>query len=142
VLNDLNIPPDFTYVKQQPNTKLLYVHRRLSNGDIYWVNNRNDRTEDVEATFRVTGKVPQIWHPETGRTEPASFTIANGVTKVNLNLTPNDAVFVVFQTPATKTSLRLPAKTEKEVTIVEGPWMVSFQPGLGAPANATFDKLA
>jgi hypothetical protein len=141
VLSALNLQPDFQYIKSQANTKLLYIHRKLSGGDIYWVNNRNDRNETLEAMFRVTGKVPQIWHPETGKIEPASYSIADGVTRVSLSLTPSDAIFVVFQTPATKTSLTLPAKTETAMATVEGPWTVSFQPNRGAPASVTFDKL-
>ncbi|MBD0276996.1 MAG: glycoside hydrolase, partial [Flavisolibacter sp.] len=50
-------------------------------------------------------------------------------------------VFVVFQLPATKTSLTLPAKTETEIATVEGSWNVTFQPNRGAPASVTFDKL-
>ena len=142
VFRELNIQPDFSYTKPEADTKLMYVHRKLSDGDIYWVNNRNNRNERVEATFRVAGKVPQIWHPETGKTEPASYSISGGVTKVNLDLTPNDAVFVVFETPATKQSLTLPAKSEKEILAVEGSWNVAFQPNRGAPTSATFVKLA
>lgn len=141
VLNDLNIQPDFTYNKSQANSKLLYVHRKLNSGDIYWVNNRNNQNETIEATFRVSGKQPQIWHPESGKTEPASYSITNGRTTVSLNLTPNDAVFVVFQAPAKKMAVTLPARTEKEITTVEGSWNLTFQPDRGAPANAVFDKL-
>ena len=141
VLAALNITPDFTYNKSQENTKLLYVHRKLSDGDLYWVNNRNNNTEHLQATFRVTGRVPEIWHPETGKTEPASYSIANGVTKVQLNLQPNDAVFVVFKLPATKTSVTIPATTEKELVTVNGSWDVAFQSNRGAPANSVFDKL-
>ena len=141
VLNAMNVAPDFTYSKPQANTKLLYVHRKLSDRDIYWVDNRNDRVENLEATFRVAGKVPEIWHAETGKTEAASYRIANGVTKVDLHLQPNDAVFVVFKTNATKTSVTLPATEEKELMTVDGSWKVSFQKDRGAPAEATFDKL-
>jgi hypothetical protein len=141
-LSSLNIQPDFTYSKPQQSTKLLYVHRKLTDGDLYWVNSRNDTTQLVKATFRISGKVPQIWHPETGKTEDASYTITNGMTNVDLALTPNDAVFVVFQSPATKTSLTLTSSTEKEIVTLGGPWNVAFQPRRGAPASATFDKLA
>jgi hypothetical protein len=141
VLNAMNIAPDFVYTKPQDDTKLLYVHRRLSGGDIYWINNRNNRVEDVEASFRIEGKVPVIWHAETGKTETVSYSIINGVTKVNLHLTPNDAVFVVFKDKATQTSFTLPATTEKQLMTIEGKWNVSFQKNRGAPASATFDKL-
>src|SRR6185295_10422094 len=43
VLNAMNIVPDFIYDKSQNDTKLLFVHRALANGEIYWVNNRNGR---------------------------------------------------------------------------------------------------
>lgn len=142
VLSSLKIEPDFTYTKPQQSTHLLYVHRKLPNADLYWVNSRNDTAQQLEATFRISGKKPEIWHPETGRVEEASYTIANGMTKVDLALTPNDAVFVVFQGTAAKTSVALPAQAEKEVVSVEGPWKISFQPNRGAPATATFDRLA
>ncbi len=141
VLPALNIQPDFTYTKPQQSTKLLYVHRKLADGDLYWVNSRNDSAQQVEATFRMTGKMPQLWHPETGKTEDVSYTIANGTTKVTLPLQPNDAVFVVFKEPATKTSVTLPPTTEKDIATVEGPWNITFQPNRGAPASATFNQV-
>jgi len=140
VLTTLNIPPDLEYPKPVTGD-WLYVHRKLSNGDLYWVNNRSDRNKTVDAVFRVSGILPQIWHPETGKREPASYKIENGRTRVTLNLTPNDAVFVVFRSPAIKNEITLPAKTEKELTTINGPWKVLFQPNRGALASATFDTL-
>ncbi|MDO9581452.1 MAG: glycosyl hydrolase, partial [Bacteroidales bacterium] len=66
VLNSLKGLPDFEYTKPKNNTELLFVHRKLDDIDIYWVNNRNNNVENLEATFRVTGKAAEIWHPETG----------------------------------------------------------------------------
>lgn len=142
VLNKLSVPADFTYTKPQNDTRLLYVHRKLTDGDLYWVNNRRDRVEDIEATFRVTGKLPVIWHPENATTEPASYVIENGITKVNLHLQPNDAVFVMFTQKALKTAVTLPVPEEKKMMELDGSWTVSFQKDRGAPASATFDKLA
>jgi len=141
VLNAMNINPDFAYTKSKADTKLLYVHRKTNDRDIYWVDSRNNNAQDVEATFRIAGKLPEIWHAETGKTEAASYSIENGVTKVALHLQPNDAVFVVFKNKATQTSVTLPATEEKQLTVVDGSWNVDFQKDRGAPANATFDKL-
>ena len=66
VLKHLAVPPDFEHTKPQADTALLAVHRALADGDLYFVNNRNDRDEDVEATFRVTGKEAELWHADTG----------------------------------------------------------------------------
>jgi hypothetical protein len=141
VLNAMNVSADFTYTKPNSDTKLLYVHRKTIDWDIYWVSSRNNNAQDVEATFRVTGKVPELWLAETGKTEPVSYTISGGVTKVNLHLEPNDAVFVVFKNNATKTAVELPAVKVNELATVNGSWNVSFQKDRGAPATATFDKL-
>jgi hypothetical protein len=106
------------------------------------VDNRKDRNEQVEATFRVTGKEPELWHPETGKTEPVSFKIADGRTTVPLKLEPWGTVFVVFRKPTSATSHTLPQVTETELANVNGEWKVSFQPERGAPASITVDKLA
>jgi len=138
----LNIQPDFEYVKPQPDTLLMFVHRKVSDGEIYWVNNRHDREENVDATFRVTGKAPELWHADTGVIEPVSYRIVNGRTVVPLRLNGNDAVFVVFRKPATAQSLTVPDKTETQLATVEGSWTVAFQPDRGAPAQVMFDDLA
>ncbi|MFS8081978.1 MAG: glycosyl hydrolase [Ginsengibacter sp.] len=141
VLNQLHILPDVAYTKPLADTKLMYVHRKLSDCDIYWVDNRNDRMEDLEATFRIAGKVPELWFAETGKTEPLSYQIADGVTKVKLHMEPNDALFIVFKDKAVKKSVELPAVKVKELAAIDGSWNVSFQKDRGAPASATFDQL-
>jgi hypothetical protein len=138
----LKIAPDYEYTKPQNNSELLFVHRQLPDQEIYWVNNRKDAPQQVEATFRVAGKAVEIWHPETGKTEPASYAVVDGHTKVTLNLTPNDAVFVVFRGNAANPSVTLPATKETEMAILENNWKINFQPERGAPAQITMEKLA
>ena len=70
-----------------------------------------------------------------------SYNIADGRTTVPLHLEPWGAVFVVFRKPAKVTSLALPKVAETELATVEGAWELSFQPGRGAPAFITMDKL-
>jgi hypothetical protein len=142
VLKSLELPPDFGYAKPQDNTNLLFVHRKLENIDFYWVNNRNNRFEDVEATFRVSGKKAEVWHPETGKIEDASYTIDGKITKVPLQLTPDDAVFVVFRDKAKDLSVTIPKLIENELASVEGPWRVTFQEERGAPGEITLDELS
>jgi hypothetical protein len=142
VFKALHVAPDFDYIRPESDARLLFVHRKLADGDLYFVDNRNDRSEAVDATFRVTGKAPELWHAETGKTEPASFRIADGRTTVPLRLEPWGAVFVVFRKAATETARTLPVTTETEVAAVNGPWKVDFQPDRGAPPSITLDKLS
>jgi hypothetical protein len=96
----------------------------------------------VDASFRVTGKTPELWHAETGKAEPVSYDIADGRTKIPMHLEPWGTVFVVFRKAATETSFKLPKTIETDLMRVEGPWTVSFQPGRGAPASIKLAKLS
>ncbi|HEY3443692.1 MAG TPA: glycosyl hydrolase [Paludibaculum sp.] len=142
VLAELRVAPDFEYTKPQPDTAVLFVHRKLADGDLYWVNNRQKRAESFEGTFRVTGKAPEIWHPDTGLVEPVSYRIADGKTIAALRMEANDAYFVVFRKASNATSRTAPSMTETQVGTLDGAWNVAFQPERGAPARITLDKLA
>ena len=141
VMRAMQVLPDFEYTKSQGDTEILFVHRKLSDGDLYYLDNRQDRNEDLEATFRITGKDAELWHADTGVMEPASFRIADGRTTVPLHLEPWGTVFVVFRKPAKIPSRTLPKIADSSVATVEGPWDLSFEADRGAPAKITLDKL-
>jgi len=142
VFKTLNIALDFDYTKPDNGQQILYVHRRLPEADIFFVDNRGDQASSVDASFRVAGKVPELWHSDTGKIEPASYKIADGRTTVPLHLDPWGTVFVVFRDAAKEPSRTLPKPSETKLATLDGPWSVAFQSGRGAPASITMDKLA
>jgi hypothetical protein len=99
----------------------------------------------VDATFRVEGKTPELWDPATGKTQPASYRIADGRTTVSLDLDPYGTTFVVFRTPAEAATRQLTEPAETAVAGLDDAlnqnWHVSFQAGRGAPESAEFDRL-
>ncbi|HEX9200513.1 MAG TPA: glycosyl hydrolase, partial [Acidobacteriaceae bacterium] len=141
-LKALNASPDFDHTTPESDTQIAFVHRKLADGDIYFLDNRNDRDETVDATFRIAGKVPELWHAETGKSEPVSYKIAGGRTTVPLHLEPWGTVFVVFRAPATSAARTLPPPVETKLTTIDGPWKLSFQEHRGAPASITLDTLS
>jgi hypothetical protein len=141
VFNALKVAPDFDFTKPESDTRLLFVHRKLQDSDLYFVDNRSDREETVDASFRVTGKAPELWYAETGTSKPVSYKIADGRTTVPLHLEPWGTVFVVFRKATSESAQTLPKVTESKVADVEGPWKVSFEPDRGAPPSTTLDKL-
>lgn len=141
VLADLQVEPDFQYTMPRPDTNLRFVHRKLADGDVFWVNNRNKRLETLEASFRVLGKDAELWHPDTGEVESAPYLIANGRTTVPLRLDPYDAVFVVFLKPAAILARAMPRESETTLGTAGGPWTVGFQAERGAPAQVTLATL-
>jgi hypothetical protein len=141
VLAAQQTPPDFEHNMPEFDTNLVWIHRRDGDRDIYFVANQKDRTEDIQASFRVQGREAELWNPDTGTTEPADYKFENGRTIVPLHLDPCGSVFVVFQRATTVTSRTLPHAVETDLETLHGPWQVSFPPNWGAPPQVRFDKL-
>lgn len=141
-LQTAKISPDFTFNKTTPTSDVLFVHRRTATADLYYVDNRSDHAESINASFRVTGKAAELWHADTGKVEPASYSIADGRTTVPLTLDPFGTVFVMFRHSTQMSTRKLPATHETAVATLDGPWDVSFEEGKGAPATAKLDHLS
>src|SRR6266581_3759895 len=141
VFSTLNVKPDFEYSKKASDSDVQFLHRKLADGDIYFVNNRSDHEEVIDATFRVAGREPELWRAETGTKEPASFKVADGCTMVPLHLEPWGSVFVVFRRTTSKTSHTIPEVTTTKVAMINGPWNIVFQSGRGAPNSITMNEL-
>jgi hypothetical protein len=125
---------------------LRYLHRRADGIDIYFVSNQTNEARTVQATFRVDGKQPEFWFPDSGHTLPVRDfqSTGDGRTSLTIPLDPVGSVFVVFSgQPAA-----LPAKPTRmqevlrELIPLTGPWEVAFQAGRGAPAALVMDVLS
>jgi hypothetical protein len=141
-LDAMHVSPDFNYTGSQSDANLKFIHRKIADGDLYFVDNRSDQAATVDASFRVTGRTPQLWYAETGKMKPVSFSMANGRTNIPLKLEPWGTVFVVFDETTTQTSWTAPAQVEKPLATVDGSWKVTFPPDWGAPASITLDSLS
>ena len=140
-LESMKIKPDFEYAMGKDSANLLFVHRKLDDIDIYWVNNRKNKVENLEAIFRINGKAPEIWHPETGLIEDASYSINEGRVTVSLKMEPNDAQFVVFRKKAKSSSLTLKQPVEKQLSVIDGAWDVTLQSKFGTTKQIVLNEL-
>ncbi|HMP05536.1 MAG TPA: glycosyl hydrolase, partial [Lacipirellulaceae bacterium] len=138
------IGPELSY-DAAGDVELDFIHRRSTEGDVYFVVNRRDRPVDVEASFRMVHRQPELWDPVTGRRGDAgAFRQEAGRTIVPLSLPAYGSVFVVLRRPIAAeargpdavNSLRL----ESAVNI-DGPWTVAFDPEWGGPPSARFEHL-
>jgi len=92
-LADMGVRPDFT-----SRATVGFIHRAVGGADIYFVANPHDYEVRAVGTFRVSGKRPELWWPDSGRIEPAAmFSEKDGLTSVPLPLGPSGSVFVVFR---------------------------------------------
>ncbi len=143
ILQSRGIGPDFRVVSGDGDPcDIDYIHRRTSDTDIYFVSNRSAGWKEARSAFRVTNRVPELWHPDTGEIEPCRFDRdADGNTRVPLHLAPHGSVFVVFQDTTDLTAPTDEGHAVEESREIAGPWQVRFPPGWGAPARKTFDRL-
>ena len=122
-------------------SEIRFRHRRMPNTEIYWLNNRSENPTSATVSFRVDGKAPELWNPQTGGTRKISYQMKDGRTIVPLEFDSWDAFFLIFRENADVKTLTLPKMEKKVVSNIEGPWKVSFQKNRGAPATAEFDSL-
>ncbi|EQD51670.1 hypothetical protein B1B_10930, partial [mine drainage metagenome] len=72
-LKELRIEPYFDYTSDHEDTRVQAVQHKLKAGDLFFVSNRKNHSAWVEASFDVSGYVPQLWNAVTGRIRPVSY---------------------------------------------------------------------
>ncbi len=139
-LAQLGIARDFEYAKPLDGD-VAWMHRSLPDGEIYFIVNHTDRPLDTMARFRVAGKEAELWRPDTGIAEPASYTMEGARTVVPLRLDPRESLFVVFRRNAASPMRVLPRPVDSTIATPAGSWDVAFPKGLGAPASIEMAQL-
>lgn len=143
----IDLKPDCEY---DPATSLVYGRRTLKDSDLYFVANQTDaELKDVAITFRVSGKVPEIWDPTTGETHDAkAWTAKDGRTTMPLSFAAQQSFFVVFakDTDATSGEPNATSNDFELTTIAEldSDWDVTFDSGeiaRGPKETVKFDAL-
>ena len=97
-------------VKPDVRTKadsLYFQHRRLGDLDIYRICNLGQSAGKVKLRFRVRGRQPLQWNPDTGEITPVSYKLKKRSTKVTLQTVPGDDTFLVFGSFAEKKKLKV-----------------------------------
>jgi hypothetical protein len=149
VLAGLDVPPDFRSEVASGTTTLRYIHRAAAGTDWYFVANSSPHALDAKCTFRVKGKRPEFWSPETGRIEPAAiYDKVDDGTRVPIRLDPCGSVFVVFRPDSTPAADRVVefSRDGKPVTAASRPVGVVVVKkaiyGVPGDANRTRDVTA
>ena len=102
VLVGLGAPADFGCREATVGEHIRYIHRADGGDGIYFVSNALPEARRFLCSFRVTGKSPELWWPDTGRTEPVSvYDERDGATFIPLALDPCGSVFVMFRSTPT-----------------------------------------
>ena len=127
VLAELGIPPDVEVIPDSLTPRLDWIHRRDGETDIYFLRNRSKRRFAGEVRFRVQGKQPEVWDPETGETADVPvFTLENSRVRLPLCLEGEGSVFVIFRRRAPRTAVRAVLKDGRQVFPTDGAAPRSF----------------
>lgn len=134
------VTPDVSFGAGDPN--ILQLHRRTDDGrEIYFLANRETTVQQVEASFRVAGRKPELWDANSGRTTPLSYRVENGRTVVPLSIAASDSAFIVFNQATPAAAETVAPATISQLAALTGPWRLRFPPDWGAPATVTLPSL-
>ncbi len=119
VLSGLKVKADFNFPAND-GTKFAYIHRVAGEADIYFISNQRRQPDTADCTFRVSGKTPELWHPDTGVIEHAPvWHEQDGCTVVHLNFDPAGSVFVIFRSSASGDQI-VKAKVDPQWQTISG----------------------
>jgi len=77
---------------------ITYIHRKTSTEDIYFFYNPDSIVQTFNCSFKIEGKIPELWNPMTGQIRKlAQFSSANGITSTTIKLTSEGSAFIVFR---------------------------------------------
>lgn len=81
----------------------LWNHHKGEDGyEFYFISNQEQKALSSDISLRVHGKIPEIWHADTGKMEDAPVWYEeNGRTIIPFDFTSAGSVFVMFRKPAT-----------------------------------------
>ncbi|MGA2175508.1 MAG: glycosyl hydrolase [Verrucomicrobiota bacterium] len=98
LLAAMRVPADFSFQAADASPCLRFIHRVAGGTDLYFVANKYPRPEDALCSFRVYGRRPELWRPDTGRIErAAAYDEQDGCVRLPVRFDPNGSVFVVFR---------------------------------------------
>jgi hypothetical protein len=142
LLKKLGVNPDFT-----SSGSIRYNHRSMSDREVYFVSNRTDQMVEADCMFRDGTPDAELWDAVTGTIKPLKIqnSSSSGIS-IKIKFDVSQSFFVVFnKTTQPKKDISLSGNglvDLKPVTILEGPWTVSFDTTWGGPDKVVFETLA
>ncbi len=139
ILAEKGIAPDFQVNRGKDRDAIDYIHRRDGDCDIYFVINRTGRPIDMQCAFRVEGKVPEFWQPDTGLiSRQYYYRKGDSHTWVPMQMPSYGSVFVVFRDSSPEPYIRSvirDSSAEEESLLVTQNQQSEFTSVIGAPGH-------
>jgi hypothetical protein len=116
---------------------VAFTHRADTYFDLYFLSNQSDKARNLDLSFRVSGRIPEVFDPVDGSiSEIQKWTTDGNRTRIQLKMEPSQALFVVFEKQTTASSQDLTEQPQRKLDCpgLQGPWTVQFDTDFGGPA--------
>ncbi len=118
------VKPDVQLVDAKPETvkEVGWIHRRLREGNLYFLANTANHSVDCDVRFRDRGAAAEMWQPMDG-----SVSAVNAPGAVRLHLAAYGSVILFFPSSGATTVMRQQSWTELRRIDLSPDWQVSFE---------------
>jgi hypothetical protein len=116
------LTPDFKVATQAEDVG--FIHRKLADGDIYFIANTSNREVRTSATLRTPRKSAAWWNPHTGKSSPASVRPA-----LDLALAPYESRVLVLTDSVQSTPALQPSLPASVLADLSRDWQLRFAGG-------------
>ena len=122
--------------------KVYFTHRRLSDADVYYLNNHSKRTFNDTIRLRTKAHYAEYWDAVTGRrfALPVEASGDEGML-LKFVLAPRESGFIVTSDHSNTNLLPRIANVKEDITSIDGSWNVYFDPKWGGPGEVVFNEL-
>lgn len=109
---------------------VLWIHRTAPDLDVYFLTNQGNETIVFEPSFRVAGKIPQLWDAVTGEIRLLNeYTESDGHTIIPMKMEALQSWFVLFTdrvNESTGKGYEVNFPDAQSIKTIEGSWAVDF----------------
>ncbi|MGA8270722.1 MAG: glycosyl hydrolase [Candidatus Sulfotelmatobacter sp.] len=114
-----HIKPDVIFLPKTP--EIGFIHRRLSDGDLYFIANTSNQPRIMLATFRQAAKYAEWWDPFTGTVMP----IENPA-KIDVSLQPYESRLIYFTNSVIKPETVWISDRPSQTIDLSSDWNLTF----------------
>lgn len=129
-----------------PTRNVAFTHRKTIDSDIYFITNQENKEREFNFSFRVIGRIPQIYDAITNNNiDLKSWSFKDGRTHFNLKLPANGSIFITFREKTDLTQLNIGSNSSrfKSIQDISKSWQAQFDPTYGGPSKPiVFNDLA
>lgn len=111
--------PDVSFSPKAP--EIGFIHRRLADGDLYFIANTSNHSVQTQAQFRSATSNAEWWDPFTGRTSR----IRNAA-QIEIALQPYESRLIVFASDVSKEEAETTSDTQSKCIDLSSEWKLTF----------------